>query len=69
VSILGIWQPLVQFEYGLAVGGFNSESYIQMMDEQAQQAAEVLQSSGRIRVIAQDCGPIHAACGGESEVG
>lgn len=61
VSILGIWQPFVQFEYGLMLGGNNSERYIEMMDEQAKQAADVLQSSGRIRVIAQDCGPIHTS--------
>lgn len=61
VSILGIWQPLVQFDYGLAVGGFSSERYIEMMDEQAEQAAQGLQRYGRIRVIAQDCGSIHTS--------
>ena len=35
LSILGIWQPGFQFVYGLAIGSFNSQSYIKMMDEQA----------------------------------
>ena len=61
VSILGIWQPEVRFDYGLAIGGFNSESYIKIMDEQAKVATEVLEKTGRIRVIAQDCGPIHTS--------
>jgi hypothetical protein len=61
VSILGIWQPKVQFDYGLAIGGFSSNSYISIMDEQAQAAAKVLEQTGRIRVIAQDCGPIHTS--------
>jgi transposase len=61
VSILGIWQPLVAFEYGLAIGGFDSESYIKLMDWQAKIAAQVLAQTGRIRVIAQDCGPIHTS--------
>lgn len=59
VSILGIWQPQVRFEYGLAIGSFRSQSYIKMMDAQAQVAAEVFEQTGRIRVIAQDGGPIH----------
>lgn len=61
VSILGLWQPLEGFTYGLSIGGFNSKSYIKMMDEQAKQAAQVLQATGRIRVIAQDNGPIHTS--------
>jgi hypothetical protein len=28
LSILGLWQPLVKFTYGLAIGSFTSESYI-----------------------------------------
>ena len=61
VSILGIWQPLGQFIYGLSIGGFDSASYIQMMEEQAKLAELVFQESGRIRVIAQDNGPIHTS--------
>lgn len=28
LSILGLWQPYVSFEYGLAIGSFTSKSYI-----------------------------------------
>ena len=33
VSILGLWQPGKGFEYALAQGGFNSQSYIKVMPE------------------------------------
>ncbi len=61
ISILGLLQPLVSFVYGLVVGGFTSARYIQMMDEQARQAKKRLDETGRIRVIAQDNGPIHTS--------
>ncbi len=61
VSILGWWQPLDRFTYGLSLGGFDSQSYIKMMDEQAKQSAQVFQATGRIRVIAQVNGPIHTS--------
>ncbi len=59
LSILGIWQPGVQFVYGLGIGSFNSQSYIKMMDEQAMLAQEEFHRTGKIRVIVQDNGPIH----------
>jgi len=39
ISILGLWQPDQQFEYALAQGGFDGESYIKVMDWIAQRAA------------------------------
>ena len=59
LSILGLWQPLVTFVYGLAIGSFKSESYIKMLDEQARLAQEELKRTGKIRVIVQDNGSIH----------
>lgn len=59
LSILGLIQPSLSFIYGLVIGSFNAERYIKMMDEQAQQARQTLQESGRIRVIVQDNGPVH----------
>lgn len=32
ISILGLWQPDQLFEYALAQGGFDSQSYIKVMD-------------------------------------
>jgi transposase len=61
LSILGLWQLGVSFIYGLAIGSFTSESYIKMMDEQAQQAHQQLSRTGRIRVIVPDNGPIHTS--------
>ena len=59
ISILGLFQPLLSFIYGLVVGSFNGERYITMMDEQARQAQAVLAETGRIRVIVQDNGSVH----------
>lgn len=49
VSILGIWQPLDVFHYRSCVGGFDSASYIKMMDAQAEAAAQLFAETGRIR--------------------
>jgi transposase len=43
------------------VGSFNRERYIKMMEEQAEQAQQMLAHTGRIRVIVQDNGPLHAS--------
>ncbi|MEM9777012.1 MAG: IS630 family transposase [Chloroflexota bacterium] len=61
ISILGLLQPLVSFVYGLVVGSFNADRYITMMDEQARQAKQQLDTTGRIRVIVQDNGPVHTS--------
>ncbi len=61
ISILGLLQPFVSFIYGLVVGSFNGERYITMMDEQARQAKQQFEETGRIRVIVQDNGPVHTS--------
>jgi transposase len=61
VSILGLWQPGVNFAYALVLGGFKSVDYIAMMDRQASEAAQVQRQTGRIRVIVQDNGSIHTS--------
>lgn len=55
LSIIGLFQPLISFVYGLVIGGVNRKSYIHMMEEEASEAQRV----GRIRVIVQDNGSIH----------
>jgi putative transposase len=55
LSIIGLFQPSISFVYGLVVGGVKRKSYIQMMELEAQAAAQ----AGRMRVILQDNGPIH----------
>lgn len=61
ISILGLLQPFVSFIYGLVVGSFDSDRYITMMEEQAQQAKLRFEQSGRIRVIVQDNSPVHTS--------
>ena len=59
ISILGLWQPDKQFEYALAQGGFDGESYLKVMDWVAQKAAQKLEQTGRLTVVVQDNGSIH----------
>ena len=61
VSILGLWQPDKGFEYALAQGGFNSQSYIKVMDWVAQKAANTLAQTGRITVVVKDNGSLHTS--------
>lgn len=61
VSILGLWQPDKGFEYALAQGGFNSQSYIKVMDWVAQKAAKTLAKTGRITVAVKDNGSLHTS--------
>jgi putative transposase len=55
LSIIGLIQPLISFVYGLVIGGVNRKSYIQMMEQEAQEA----QNTGRTKIIVQDNSPIH----------
>ena len=55
LSIIGFFQPLISFVYGLDIGGVNRKSYIHMMEQEAADAFK----SGRTRVIVQDNSPIH----------
>jgi putative transposase len=55
LSIIGFFQPLISFVYGLVIGGVDRKSYIQMMESEAAESA----AQGRIRVIVQDNGSIH----------
>lgn len=59
ISILGLWQPGLGFEYGLAKGGFNSHSYIEMMNSVAETAAQTQAQTGQVTVVVQDNGSLH----------
>ena len=59
ISILGLWQPGKRFEYALAQGGFDGESYIKVIDSIAEKAALTLEQTGRLTVVVQDNGSIH----------
>ena len=58
---LVFWGFLVSFVYGLVVGSFDGDRYITMMEDQARQAKQQLDKTGRIRVIVQDNGPVHTS--------
>jgi len=59
ISILGLWQPGEHFDYALAQGGFDGESYIKVLDWVASKAAITLEQTGRLTVIVQDNGSLH----------
>lgn len=59
ISILGLWQPDQRFEYALAQGGFDGESYLKVMDWIAAKAALTLEQTGRLTVVVQDNSSIH----------
>jgi len=59
ISILGLWQPDQQFEYALAQGGFEGESYLKVMDWIADKAAVTFAQTGRFTVVVQDNCKIH----------
>ena len=55
LSIVGFFQPLISFVYGLVIGGVNRKAYITMMEYEAADAEKI----GRTKVIVQDNRPIH----------
>lgn len=59
ISILGLWQPQVQFDYGLVVGSFNTKRYLRLLEWQACKAAEHLAQTGQVTVIVQDNASSH----------
>lgn len=59
ISVLGLWQPKQHFEYGMVVGGFNSERYLKLMEWQATKAAQHLAQTGQFTVIVQDNASTH----------
>ncbi len=61
LNICGLLEPQSSFKYGLALKSFNSESYIKLMNWQAEEAEKRLKLTGKITVIVQDQGPIHTS--------
>jgi len=59
ISLLGFWQPGQGFDYGMVVGGFNSERYLSLMHWQAERAKAHWQATGQITVIVQDGASFH----------
>jgi len=59
IRLLGFWQPGHRFDYGMVVGGFNSQRYLTLMQWQAQQAHAHWQATGQITVMIQDGASFH----------
>lgn len=53
ISILGLWQPQVQFDYGLVVGSFNTKRYLRLLEWQACKAAEHLAQTVKLRLLSK----------------
>ena len=61
LNILGLQSLGVGLEYGLKLGRFKGESYLKLLNWQAQLAAKQLAETGKITVIVQDNHPIHTS--------
>ena len=59
LNTLGLYSPKVSFDYGLKLGSFKGNSYLKLMNWQAEQAQKRLLETGQITVIVQDNHPIH----------
>jgi putative transposase len=59
LNICGLLEIGKGFEYGLALKSFKSDSYIKLMDWQAEKAEKRLKELGQITVIVEDQGSIH----------
>jgi len=59
ISALGVWQPQHRFDYGLVMGGFNSQRFLTLMHWQAQKAADDFAVTGQITVIVLDNASFH----------
>jgi putative transposase len=61
ISLLGLWEPQHCLSYGLSFGGVDSQTYLHLMNWQAQQAAKRFDQSGVVTVVVQDNAPIHTS--------
>ena len=61
LNILGLQSFGVGFDYGLKLGSFKGDSYVKLLNWQAQLAAKQLAETGKITVIVQDNHPIHTS--------
>lgn len=59
ISILGLWEEGMGFEYGLVKGSFKSRHYVELMNQVAAKAAVTLAETGCLTVVVQDNGSIH----------
>ncbi|NEO20164.1 MULTISPECIES: hypothetical protein [unclassified Moorena] len=58
---IGVWEQDKRFEYTLKVGTYNTNSYLRLMEWQAQKAMKRLFETGKPTVIIHDNASIHRA--------
>jgi transposase len=68
ISILGVFQPGVSFEYGLAVKGISSASFIKMMESQANSAHTWWQQTQQVTIIILDNYSIHKSTAVQAKI-
>ena len=61
VSLIGVLEPEVSFDAAYRIGSITSKEYIEIVDRQADLAADLLLLTHAITVIAQDNGSIHTS--------
>jgi len=59
VNIWGVWEPQASFEYALMLGSLSTETYLKLMEWQAQTAQRRLEETGKLTVIIQDNASVH----------
>lgn len=59
INIFGIWDPDTSFDYALMLGTLNTQTYLQLMNWQAQKAQQHLTQTGVLTVIIQDNASVH----------
>jgi putative transposase len=61
VSLIGVLEPEVSFDAAYRIGSISSKEYIEMMDRQADLAADLFQLNRMITVIGQDNSSTHTS--------
>lgn len=59
VNIWGVWEPQVIFEYALMLGSLTAQTYLKLMEWQAQIAQQRLEVTEKLTVIIQDNASVH----------
>ncbi|MFH7023839.1 MAG: transposase [Heteroscytonema crispum UTEX LB 1556] len=59
INILGVWEPLVSFDYALMLGTLNTQTFLEIINWQAQKAQDILALTRVLTVIVLDNASVH----------
>lgn len=59
VSIWGVWQPQVQFDYALMLGSLKTPTFLELMDWQSAKAEAPFNRTGQVTVMVLDNASVH----------